>query len=181
MVVITGSPRSGTSLVMQTLQLLGFPIAGEKFNWLNLEEFNPKGFWELQPEEVIAGVKSDKYKGVGVKLFAQGLMKTEEQYIDKLIYCKRDLKESAKSFVRLLEKTPLPIKATIENAEQICEYNDKIAKVYVSVCKKGVLEVSYKRMVTSPEKVVREIADFLGSNPSEDQISAAIANVDRRV
>ena len=181
MIVITGSPRSGTSLAMQTLQLLGFPIAGEKFNWLNLEEFNPKGFWELQPEEATTGIKSDRYKGTGVKLFAQGLMKTEDRHIDKLIYCKRDLKEAAKSFVQLLEKTPLPIKATIGNAEQICAHNDKAAKVYVSVCKKPVYELSYKRMALSPEIVVRELAGFLGLNPSDEQLSAAIANVDRRV
>lgn len=180
MIVVTGSPRSGTSLVMQTLQLLGFPVAGEKFSGLNLKEFNSKGFWELPHEEVTAGIKSDKYTGSAVKLFAQGLMKTEDRFINKLIYCKRDLKDAAKSFVPLLGKSPLPIKATIRNAEQICSYNDKIAKNYASTCKKPVLELSYRRMVLSPEKAVREIADFIGVTPSDDQISAAIANVDRR-
>ena len=43
MIVVTGSARSGTSLMMQTLKLLGVPVEGHKFHEdFPIVEANPR-------------------------------------------------------------------------------------------------------------------------------------------
>ena len=80
-VMVTGAPRSGTSLQMQTLDLLGVPINGDRFpegnrdkikNHLSerqkeqSENLNPKGFYEIGGV-VIWGVRDiSDYKGKAV-------------------------------------------------------------------------------------------------------------------
>ena len=68
MIVVTGSCRSGSSLMMQTLKLLGIEIAGEKFHEdFPVEEGNPKGYYDL-PFEIVMNGLGEEYKGKGVKL-----------------------------------------------------------------------------------------------------------------
>lgn len=45
-ILITGMHRSGTSMVTRIVNLLGIYI-GEKKNFLNPNEYNPEGYWEL--------------------------------------------------------------------------------------------------------------------------------------
>ena len=47
-IVVSGQPRSGTSLMMQTMEILGLDIWGEKY---------PQ---EVKLEEVLEGVESDE-------------------------------------------------------------------------------------------------------------------------
>ena len=101
MIVVTGSARSGTSMAMQTLMHLGVPIVGEEFSEYNRFQGNVKGYYELPKEEIAEGVKDDKYAGKGIKLFGQGLLKTETRFIDKVIICERNREDSVKSFMKL--------------------------------------------------------------------------------
>ncbi len=68
MTVFTGCPRSGTSLIGQTLSILGVPMAAPPFikEHDNIRQFNKKGFYELNIEE---GIKDDRYKGKNNQTF----------------------------------------------------------------------------------------------------------------
>ena len=46
MIIVTGMPRTGTSLIMQTLDRLGITVAGKPFPPGRNRSHNPKGFWE---------------------------------------------------------------------------------------------------------------------------------------
>ena len=179
MIVVTGSARSGTSMMMQTLQILGVPIVGEDFSETNRFAGNVKGYYELPPEEIAGGIKNDRFEGKGVKLFGQGLLKTEEQYIDKVIICERNREDSIKSFMRLLRITPVDIAPIRSNAEQIIDINRKIVDSYAKVSDKPVFRVSFKGMLYSAEKVIKNLCEFLGIEPSEEQLKEASENVMR--
>ena len=69
MIVVTGEPRSGTSLMMRIIDSLGLEIAGEQYVGTKrpnrskkrkerAEYLNPEGFWEV-PEVVSRGIKTD--------------------------------------------------------------------------------------------------------------------------
>lgn len=74
MIVVTGF-RSGTSLIMQTLKLLEFPIVGYKFHDdFSHKELNPKGYYSLPGRETVYGLKTH-YKGKAVKLGGQNFFK----------------------------------------------------------------------------------------------------------
>lgn len=181
MIIVTGSARSGASMAMQTLMHLGVNIVGEKFSDFNIPYCNEKGYYELPPDEISSGIKDNRYEGKAVKLFGQGLLKTVDAYINKLIICERNRNESVTSFIKLLASAPsVGIAATRKNSEKIIDFNRKIADAYASVCEKPVYKLSFKRMLYSTEKVVNELIEFLGINPTEEQIQDAISNIMRK-
>ena len=116
MIIITGSGRCGSSLMMQTLHLLGVPLIGEPQSqvyehclWggysagkavtveLTKEQdkrakaFNPKGYWELDfytLQDVAKGTYDGDLSGA-IKLMGILLLDADPSLITKIIYCKR--------------------------------------------------------------------------------------------
>jgi len=101
MTVVSGEPRSGTSLMMQTLDLLGVPIVGDEYpgdaamaarvagaegaesdhrqaqaakRMERSHALNPRGFWEVSGV-VMQGVRHarDDLKGKALKIITHGL------------------------------------------------------------------------------------------------------------
>lgn len=116
--IVSGEPRSGTSLMMQTLTLLGVPIwaADEESRFKLPEELsehakklNPKGFFEtpfvsrginLEQIEKRLQDKPEKYEefkkllvehdGHVIKIITGGLLHTSPFLIGKIIFCARN-------------------------------------------------------------------------------------------
>lgn len=105
MIVVTGSARTGTSLMVRILTELGFPTPAPKFNeaMKGLEKYNPDGFWEIGDLSK-HGVQSDKYKGQAVKVFGYGLSITPKEYVNKVIVCKRDRDAAVESSKEVFEQ-----------------------------------------------------------------------------
>lgn len=178
MLVVTGAPRTGTSMMMQTLEILGVPVTGEKFSELNCHKaYNPKGYYELDAVEISEGIKDDRYKGKAIKLFQQGLRNTLEKHINKLIVCKRYPNDSIKSFYRLLQDSKVPIPKTMEMAALVVRQNAEIAKLYSENCGKPVLNMSFAKMTNDTEKAVNEICKFLKIKPSKYRKNKAVKNI----
>ena len=101
MTVVSGEPRSGTSLMMQTLDLLGVPIMGDEYpgdavmaariagaddtesdhrqaqitkRMERSHALNPRGFWEVSGV-VMQGIRHarDDFKGKALKIITNGL------------------------------------------------------------------------------------------------------------
>lgn len=106
--VVTGDPRSGTSLMMQTLGLLGVSISGDKFPQpkkpqpgSKAETLNPKGYFEV-PGTVMKGLKTiDTFGGTALKIIAPGLTRTDPNLVYKGVLCLRNPKHVAQSQTNL--------------------------------------------------------------------------------
>ena len=123
--VVTGEPRSGTSLQMQSLHLLGVPVAGatdpnadDRPDRASSEEYaqaaqthsqhmNPRGFYEV-PGVVIHGTRDiTKWKGQAIKIVTSGIwprtldngmeLGTPPELVDKYIFCIRHPLQIAES------------------------------------------------------------------------------------
>jgi len=176
-IVVTGTPRSGTSMMMQTLKLLGVEIVGEKFSEMNVEKHNRKGFWELPVEEIRGGVQHDDYKGKAVKLFGEGLWKTDPKRISLIICCCRTRNWAVKSFKKLMQDTTITfvIPATRASAEHVYEQNLKIVDEYMAQNTEiPVLHVDFGDMLKKTAPAIRRVADFL---ELDCDIEAAVENV----
>jgi len=106
MTVVSGEPRSGTSLMMQTLALLGVPIIGDEYpgdaafraqlkaaeseekrhqgmtqRMERARALNPRGFWEVSGV-VMQGVRHarEEFKGKAIKIVTHGLYERIGQY-----------------------------------------------------------------------------------------------------
>lgn len=111
MIAITGTPRSGTSLMMQILQRMGCDIAGEKMPLKDRGEFakertqylNPHGFFE--DRIVMMGTdRPEDYSGKAVKILFPGIGLTPMSGIEKIILCVRDPREIAVSQTMLISQ-----------------------------------------------------------------------------
>lgn len=177
MIIVIGPPRSGTSMMMQTLKLLGLEVAGEKFSDTNLPEGNPEGYYELSSDETTNGITSDKYKGKAVKLFAQGFLKTQERYIDKVIICHRVPNDTVKSFMKLLKLSNTIVSGTRANAKAWVDYNRIVAEAFAKECPMPVFRAGFSEMRYSKERKINELCEFLGIDASEAQKTEAINNI----
>jgi hypothetical protein len=117
MIIVTGTRRSGTSVWMQILEQGGIQVLGRKFpaNWKSLmEEANPKGFFESTLVQGInfrtnpdpdsgAWIPPHKVTDIGIKIFADGLVKTDFSYITQVIFTVREWQECEASQKRMDE------------------------------------------------------------------------------
>lgn len=115
MIIVTGTRRSGTSVWMQILEQGGFQILGEKFpaHWQDLiEQANPRGFYESTLVQGVnyhtnpdprsgAWLPPDKVTDLVVKIFADGLVKTDYAYISKVIFTIRKWQDCERSQERM--------------------------------------------------------------------------------
>jgi hypothetical protein len=119
MIIVTGEPRSGTSLMMRIINSLGLEIAGDqnpqgkrpersKKRQERAEYLNPEGFWEV-PGVVSRGIRSEEqveeFKDKVVKIVTGGMSHTVKpaiDKIDKIIFCLRHPREVAFSQQKLV-------------------------------------------------------------------------------
>lgn len=172
MIVVSGSARCGTSMLMQTLVLLGIPTPAKPFipEHDKIKNMNPKGFYELN-EEVAKGVKHNRYKGMAIKLFPGCLRKTPKKYVEKVIVIKRDKNDAIESFKPAIDI--LGIKFT---PEYIYDTNYHILDNYLSDVEH--IFITFVDMVTNPKREIDRIISFLNIEPNEEQINRAIKNID---
>lgn len=103
MIVVTGTPRSGTSFVMCTLKKMGYPIVGERLlPEHGPKEYNPDGYWELPISEIFDGVQGNQFEGKAIKLFGLYANLSNVSNFEGLIFCSRNRKDSIRSLFRLI-------------------------------------------------------------------------------
>ena len=158
--IVSGLPRSGTSLMMQMLDYGGMDclVDGKR----EADESNPKGYYEYEPVMSIYKDNSwmNKAQNKTVKIVAPLLNKIDEQYRYKIIFMTRDLNEILKSQQKMIGK--------IEDVFPVKLYN-KFQKLLsnIEVWKKkepGVelIYLDYKDVLDNPESTVKSIERFLG-------------------
>jgi hypothetical protein len=192
MIIVTGTKRSGTSMWMQILKAAGFPVLGRAFprDWSEtIRAANPEGFYESPLRHGIhARTNPDPRTGVflaphatrrhAVKVFAQGLARTDQAYADFVIASVRDPHEYASSLARLyalehdnklaraerygrspasvpyLSFAPALLEWWHDNVTLLC---DAARRAY------PVRFVSYAAVLAEPEREVPQVLSWLGA------------------
>lgn len=172
MIVVSGSARTGTSMMMQTLILLGYKSPAKKFlpEHKDILDCNPNGFYELY-DEVINGIQHDKYEGQVVKMFPGCLYQTDKSLVSKIIICVRDKSETIKSYTPIhdilkQERTP----------EFIYDANYLILNHYIVDVKH--IFINFEDIISNPKDTVLSLCEFLEIQPGLCKINNAIKNID---
>jgi hypothetical protein len=163
--IVSGLPRSGTSLMMQMLSAGGLPVLsdGER----KADSDNPKGYleWErikqLPKEPSLIGEAENKV----VKVISQLVLALPEGHEYRIVFMQRPLPEVLKSQDEMLRRRGNFQAATggssaIEEAFQrhLLEVNRWLAtKPNIKV-----LRLHYHRVLREPKAVSDELAAFLG-------------------
>lgn len=166
-VVVSGLPRSGTSLMMMMLDAAGIPPMQDYVR--TADDDNPKGYYEYErvkkmPEGDTAWVKDAR--GKSVKVITALLEHLPKKYKYDLIVMRREMGEILASQKKMLvRRGEDPDK--ISDAEMADLFNKHFDKVMVWVKKQKYLrfiEVSYNDLLEEPEKEIEKVNQFLGGH-----------------
>ncbi|RLF35178.1 MAG: nucleotide pyrophosphatase [Thermoplasmata archaeon] len=157
--IVSGLPRSGTSMLMQMLKAGGMPVATDEKR--EADENNPKGYLEI--EGIIDRLRENpdlifRYTGQAIKIIAYGL-----QYLPpgdyKIIYIERDIEEVLDSIEKMIGKKDTERDKTRKSFTRL---NEKIKKEINSRGDIEVLMVNYNDVIQHPEENAKKIYEFIG-------------------
>ncbi|MEM9016587.1 MAG: sulfotransferase, partial [Verrucomicrobiota bacterium] len=191
--VVSGLPRSGTSLMMQILEAAGVELYTDGVR--TADESNEKGYFEHEKVPSLLTSKDRSWiaeaKGQGIKVVSPLLSSlplrqrpgkgTDDGEVEaggengrkklkplhyRVLYMERDMDEILESQKKFLERA---------GKESPADANEKaldIAKAYGQQARRAkewcqssnvqAMGVDYAKLVTDPEEIVEEVAEFLG-------------------
>mgnify|MGYP003681897575 CR=1 FL=1 len=163
--VVSGLPRSGTSMMMSALKNGGMPLMID--NIREADANNPKGYYEFEGVKKLSKMDNDwldSAQGKAVKIISPLLTHLPDRYKYKIIFLERDMDEILASQRQMLERlNPTGVdnhpdddlrRSYIEHLKDISSWmgdQDWLQTLYVS----------YNDVLQQPEVEIRKVAVFL--------------------
>jgi hypothetical protein len=175
--IVSGLPRSGTSLMMQMLTAGGMtPLSdGER----KADADNPKGYLEWERIKQLPKDPSliKEAEGKVVKVISQLLLSLPDGHEYKVVFMQRPLPEVLKSQDAMLKRRGTSDAGGNSSAveQAFRRHLIDVDKWLSSKAKTTVLRVHYHRVLREPRIVAQELADFLGAPMN---IDAMVEQVD---
>jgi hypothetical protein len=164
-VVVSGLPRSGTSLMMQMLEAGGITVLTDGIR--EPDEDNPRGYYEF--ERVKALPKGDyewleSARGKAVKVVSALLEYLPPEYNYKVIFMHRRMEEILASQRKMLIRRGKNPEATDDQtmADLFHKHLEKVQAWIQAQPNIDVLNVDYNALVADPRPHLLRIRDFLG-------------------
>ena len=164
-VIVSGLPRSGTSMMMKMLAEGGLPILTDEVR--GADDDNPNGYFEL---ETVRKLKEGNFEwlkeadGKVVKVISALLENLPQQYSYKIIFMERALKEVLASQKKMLDHRGTISKVSDEEMEQqLHKHLSAIRPWLVRQPNIDVLYVNYNALISKPELLCERIEEFLES------------------
>lgn len=165
-VVVSGLPRSGTSMMMKMLEAGGIPILTD--NIREPDEDNPKGYYEFEKVKQIKTNSSwlNKTQGKAVKIVSELLQFLPSKYHYKIIFMNRKMSEilaSQQTMLARRNKSANPIK----DKKLADLFHKHIKKIKLWLNKQAnikVLDVNYNEVLKNPKSNAERIQQFLERN-----------------
>jgi len=174
-VVVSGLPRSGTSMMMQMLNAGGLPVLSD--NLRKRDADNPKGYFELEKVKTLQKENGwlKEVEGRAVKVVAQLLEHLSHQCRYRIIYMERNIEEVIRSQEKMLTRQGKVV-ASVLNRRMIHIFvrQEKMIKEMLTTGKFPVLYVRYRQCIKDPEGVARKVNEFLGGTFNETAMANAV-------
>jgi predicted AlkP superfamily phosphohydrolase/phosphomutase/tetratricopeptide (TPR) repeat protein len=164
-VIVSGLPRSGTSLMMQILQAGGIPLMTD--GQRAADEDNPEGYWEW--EEIKKLPKDprllEKAKGKAVKVISALLPALPGKHRYKILYMVRPVAQVVDSQWAMLARQGRQPRSEKQHLIETQEHHSRqILEVLKKSDRVGLLEVNYPDLVADPAATIAQVAAFLGES-----------------
>ncbi|MEO5674040.1 MAG: alkaline phosphatase family protein [Chitinophagales bacterium] len=174
--IVSGLPRSGTSMMMQMLDAGGMEILTDKQR--QPDDNNPKGYYEYDKVKKLLTDSSwiDEANSKSVKIIAPLLANLPNKYDYKIIFMKRDMAEILKSQQIMLGKTRQVSRDAypIVLAEAFNKQIDKAEMLFRRMPNIEVLYVNYTDVIEDPLEVAESIAEFLGEELDTQKMASSV-------
>nr|AUN36959.1 TPR repeat protein [uncultured bacterium] len=176
--LVTGLPRSGTSMVMQMLSAGGAPVLTDDLR--APDEHNPRGYFEYAP---VKRLKSDaqwlpEARGKAIKVVSYLLPFLPEQEGYRVVFVERALEEVIASQNRMLGKgDAASCDASSAGAQlmEVLQLQNAKARDWIQRSGAPVLDLRHQEVIDAPRAQAERIGQFLGGDLDWDAMAAAVS------
>ena len=175
-VVVSGLPRSGTSMAMKMLEAGGMPILADGIRTADVS--NPKGYYEFEPVKELDKGGDVAWlataRGKAVKIISFLLTWLPENYDYRVIFMERDLREVlASQNAMLADRGQAADSADDVQMRRVYEdHLQKIARFMANRSSFSTLTVAYRDVVEHPREAAVRIDGFLGGTLDVHRMAA---------
>ncbi len=163
--IVSGLPRSGTSMMMKILEAGGLEIVTDNIRKAN--EDNPHGYYEY---EKVKTIKEDtswlkETRGKAVKMISQLLFDLPPNERYKVIFMQRDMNEILASQKKMLERMGNN-KDDVSDEKMGEFFNKHLSKIMEWIeCRKyiDIIYINYSDVLKSPDEQIKTLNLFLNN------------------
>jgi hypothetical protein len=166
-IIVSGLPRSGTSMMMKMLDAGGFPLLTD--NIRAADEHNPKGYYELEPVKQLDTSSDKKWLeqacDKAIKVVSPLLGHLPDKYRYRVLFMQRNLWEILASQKKMLNSRAPDQVDRISDEELLRNYVRHLEKIKTFFEENRNFEVlffGYRQVLNSPLEQAQRIKEFLG-------------------
>ncbi len=163
-ILVSGLPRSGTSLMMQMLRAGGLELMTDGLR--EPDEDNPEGYWEWedikklfeQPEII------EQAHGKATKVISALLAHLPLKHRFKIIFMTRPIAEVVTSQSRMLARNGIDSASDNDHlADKQRHHAEEVLAALGTHPRVDLLEISYPALISNPDPWSQKITEFLGA------------------
>lgn len=183
-VLVSGLPRSGTSLMMQMLAAGGWPVMHDSERPPDAD--NPEGYFEWEHLKLLR-TRPDilrEAEGKVVKVISMLLTLLPSKHHYRVIFMRRPIEQVADSQFRMIarrrhrsEEAGVPEEERSAMEKRLRTHAEWIAEHLSTSANTEVMEVDYPALVADPQAWVARIAEFAGRRDADPETLARMAAV----
>ncbi|MBV6396486.1 MAG: hypothetical protein HFACDABA_02084 [Anaerolineales bacterium] len=173
-VIVSGLPRSGTSMMMKMLAEGGLQILTDAIR--SADDDNPNGYFEFERvKQMTSGDRDwlDEAGGKVVKVISALLEHLPSDRSYKVIFMEREIQEVLASQKKMLDHRGEQNK--VKDEEIAAQYRAHLAAVKPWLARQAhmeVLYVDYNKMMAEPGPLCRRLIEFLDRPLNEEKMLA---------
>jgi len=173
--VVSGLPRSGTSLMMQILRQAGIPLLVD--DQRTADESNPQGYFEYQP---VKKLKTDASwlplsLGKAVKIVSPLLFYLPDHFEYKIIFMTRQLDEIIVSQNKMLKnQQAFTNEEQAKIRQQLAHHLLQVHQYLVYKKNMQVVKIDFNHLIKNPEAELLRLVQFLGVTISIEKLKTVI-------
>ncbi len=163
-IVVSGLPRSGTSMMMKMLAEGGLTVLTDALR--TADEDNPNGYFELEQVKQLADGQKEWLAHADhklVKVISALLEHLPPEHHYKILFMERQIQEILASQRKMLERRNEA--SAISDAEMEAQFHEHLKAIKYWLARQPNMEVmyvDYNRMMANPDAYCQKIADFVG-------------------
>ena len=173
-IVVSGLPRSGTSLMMQMLQGGGIEVVTDRLREADTD--NPHGYLEY---EAVKDLDQDAswlptIRGKAVKIVSMLLYKLPPTERYRILFMERDIEEVLNSQEAMLKRLGRAAAPRDKMAEAFRIHLENLEEWLKGRSDMTLLRVKYRDLVQQPETEANRVTEFLGRRLDVDQMVQSV-------
>jgi len=175
--IVSGLPRSGTSMMMKMLEAGGIQPVTD--NLRTADDDNPRGYYEFErvkkmPEGDISWV--GEAQGKAVKVISALLEHLPSEYLYRVLFMQRKVEEILASQKQMLIRSGKPT-GEVTDGQLAAVYDKHLVKVTTWLADQpnfSTLFLDYGLILAEPERYAKQVSQFLGNSLDVSKMVAIV-------